>query len=267
MVNSQNPPERCLTFAICQRKILEIERLSMGLLVSASEVIAYAQTRMAVAAQNMTNITTPGYKRQISFSTHIATQGQDVFEGHSPPTSSRLQTSTDFTSGKLMLTGNPTDLALTGPGFFVVRTSEGIGYQRAGSFNRDSNGHLVTSGGAVLQSAGGGDLVIEANAFTVLNDGVILGNGTAIGQIAVASIANPGHMTRSEDGVFSSPSGELAQIDRPSVRQGALEASNVVNGADMLTIMETMRRAEAGQKLVHTYDDMLGRVITSLGQM
>jgi flagellar basal-body rod protein FlgF len=53
----------------------------------------------------------------------------------------------------------------------------------------------------------------------------------------------------------------------PTIRQGTLEASNVVNGADMVSIMESMRRAEVGQKLVHTYDDMLGRVISTLGQV
>ncbi len=232
----------------------------MGLLTSASQILSGQQTRLEAAAQNIANSSTPGYKRQISFAELMANPGAMIGGLQS-------QSKTDFTPGKLIETGNPTDLALTGPGFFVVRTPTGMAYQRAGGFSRNSDGRLVSGSGAVLQAAGGGDLVVPASMFKILADGVVVSKGESISQIAVADFADPGSLVRGEDGSFPATSEEPRPVATPALRQGALEASNVVNGTDMVSIMESLRRAEAGQKLVHTYDDMLGRVISTLGQV
>jgi len=36
---------------------------------------------------------------------------------------------------------------------------------------------------------------------------------------------------------------------------------------DMVSVMESMRRVESGQKIVHAYDDMMGSVLQRLGEM
>lgn len=63
-----------------------------------------------------------------------------------------------MTQGALMGTGNPTDLALQGSGFFVVRGNaggrEGSFYTRAGQFTVDNQGFLSTLGGMRLQGYG-----------------------------------------------------------------------------------------------------------------
>jgi flagellar basal body rod protein FlgG len=38
-------------------------------------------------------------------------------------------------------------------------------------------------------------------------------------------------------------------------------------GVDMVRVMEAMRRVESGQKLVQSYDDMVGNVLQRLGDM
>lgn len=83
----------------------------MSLLAIASDVISSAQLRLETAAQNLANAATYGYKRKISFA--------ELLSGQSTATTGLLpQSAIDFAPGKLVHTGNPTDLALTGPGFF-----------------------------------------------------------------------------------------------------------------------------------------------------
>lgn len=60
-------------------------------------------------------------------------------------------TSSDFSQGALQTTGRPTDLAIQGDGFFVVKQSGQALYTRAGALSFDATGRLVNPDGAVLQ--------------------------------------------------------------------------------------------------------------------
>ena len=51
-----------------------------------------------------------------------------------------------FTQGSLQTTGNQTDLAISGDGFFVVSDGDRKFYTRAGNFGLDKNGTLVNPG-------------------------------------------------------------------------------------------------------------------------
>ena len=53
----------------------------------------------------------------------------------------------DFTQGSINSTGNATDVALNGSGFFVLGNGGGYEYSRAGDFTLNSNGALVSSNG------------------------------------------------------------------------------------------------------------------------
>jgi len=57
----------------------------------------------------------------------------------------------------------------------------------------------------------------------------------------------------------------IAQVEA-RVRQGYLENSNVASVSEMVGIIETMRHFEANQKLIQSYDEMLGRAIRTLGE-
>ena len=60
-------------------------------------------------------------------------------------------TQRDFTTGSLSATGGPSDLSITGDGFFMVNRGGQTLYTRAGSFTRNANGELVNvSGDRVL---------------------------------------------------------------------------------------------------------------------
>ncbi|MEY2932415.1 MAG: hypothetical protein RL033_3164 [Pseudomonadota bacterium] len=108
-----------------------------------------------VVADNLANVNTHGFKRQRS-------GFEDVFLGDGGTgtgAGSRLSSINQvFTQGALQQTGNSTDVALTGEGFFAVAGSvsgmTGTFYSRAGSFHFDAGGMLVDSSGlAVLGRA------------------------------------------------------------------------------------------------------------------
>ncbi len=70
-----------------------------------------------------------------------------------------------FTQGSINSTGNSTDVALNGSGFFVVSNGGGgFEYTRAGAFSLDSNGALVTSNGLNVMGYPAVNGVVNTNA-------------------------------------------------------------------------------------------------------
>ncbi len=76
-----------------------------------------------------------------------------------------------FTQGSINSTGNSTDVALNGSGFFVVGNgSGGYEYTRAGNFSVASNGNLVTSNGLNVMGFPAANGVVNTNApLTAIN--------------------------------------------------------------------------------------------------
>jgi flagellar basal body rod protein FlgG len=237
---------------------------------SVGDILSRVERRVEVAAQNISNSATPGYKRALSFESLVATpdvealnSGDSLMAGLPQPSSLAV----DLASGQLQNTGNPTDLAVSGAGFFAVRTpGQEVLYTRQGQFHRDADGHLLTAHGAVLQQRGGGDLVLKPGDFKVLDDGAVVQAGEPVGRIAIADFSDAKAVTLAGDGLYSAPDATIAADDAVGVRQGALEASNVGLGAEMMTIMSALRQAQSGQHLMNTYDDLMGRAITTFGQ-
>lgn len=225
---------------------------------SASAILGQAERRLEISSQNIANIATPGYKRRIGFAQMLA-----PVTGTSAAVEP-ISTARDFSAGSPVETGNPFDLAISGNGFFLVRSGDRVLLTRQGQFQRDVNGRLILPQGAVLQSADGGDLIVKGQAMTVSPDGVVLENGEPVARLAIAEPADPAGLIDRGDGMFeaetTTPSGNVR------VHQGMLESSNVSLADEMITLMESLRRAEAGQRLVNTYDDLMGRALSAFGQ-
>lgn len=227
---------------------------------AASAILTQSERRAEIAAQNVANISTPGYKRRIGVA-----QFMDALTMTSPagPAESFI---TDFSIGKQISTDNPYDLALTGPGFFVVQGANGPLYTRQGQFKREGDGRLVTLSGLPVQADGGGDIVLKSQDFKVETDGTVLENGEPVAKLGIVQFADNAHAARTDTGLFTAPSSSVNSVEGASVRQGALEASNVSTGDDMVSIMEAVRRAETAQRLVSVYDDLMGRALSTFGQ-
>ena len=172
----------------------------------------------------------------------------------------------DTRDGALAATGRTLDLALEGPGFFVVTTPAGDRYTRNGHFTLDANRTLVTEEGFTVKGAGGpitlgteGDVRIDA-------DGTVWTGTARSGQLALAEFDDPGLMTR-EQGSLLGPGGQEAKTATAQVHAGSLEQSNVTV-ADRLAELTTVSRGfEALQKALSVLmNEIDGRAVESLGR-
>ncbi|MBT3333954.1 MAG: flagellar hook-basal body complex protein, partial [Rhodospirillaceae bacterium] len=114
-------------------------------------------TEGEVAAGNITNVNTIGYKTtRAAFSTLVTNSGSAT--KYSPGGVSSSPQGLIDRQSLLQASTSPTDLAVTGQGFFVVNTDQvptsttgAYLYTRAGSFSADSNGYLRNTGGYYAQ--------------------------------------------------------------------------------------------------------------------
>lgn len=229
------------------------------LVAAASAILSQSQQRAEIAAQNVANATMPAYKRRVPFAELLE---QRAAADRVAP---NVGTAIDFTAGKLAQTGNPYDLAISGAGFFAVRNGETVRYVRAGRFMRDPDGRLVDAAGGALQKSGGGDVVVFGAAFKVGTGGDISENGTAAGKIGVFTGTDAAPFVPVEGGFAAPPAGAVP-ADAAEIVQGAYEVSNVSTGDEMVAMMQAIRQAESGQRIMIAYDDLMGRVISTFGE-
>jgi flagellar hook protein FlgE len=141
---------------------------------------------LSVTGDNIANVNTVGFKRSRgvfedvlgrSIATLDATQGAGA--------GSRLaHVEQQWNQGALVTTDTPTDLAISGEGFFVVQGNlqgaESRYYTRAGQFHVDNQGHMVTPDGMRLQG------------YTAAPDGTM---GSTIGDLLVTPGTVPASAT------------------------------------------------------------------------
>lgn len=230
------------------------------LVASASAILSQSQQRAEIAAQNVANATMPAYKRRVAFAELLERRAS------TGGAQTNVSSAVDFTAGKLVQTGNPYDLAISGTGFFAVSQGNVVRYVRAGRFTRHSDGRLIDATGGVLQKADGGDLVVTGPNFKVGTAGDVTQDGVGKIAVFVAADDTPDGRFTPVDGGFAAPAAGAAPSDEAEIVQGAYEASNVSTGDEMVAMMQAIRQAESGQRVMIAYDDLMGRVISTFGE-
>ena len=228
-----------------------------GLIDSAVRAMGGASRRTEIAAINIANVSTPGFKR--------LRRAGEVKKG-APFTDTLQRVRADLSQGKAIETGRPLDLSINGEGFFQLRAGDRILYSRQGGFSRAADGTLVTPQGYALQQSGGGDLVVTGTSAAILENGTVMDGDTVVGRIAVYRPGDGAAADAIDGSLFTIAEG-ASEIAAQSIRSGSLEASNVSLGDEMVGTMAAMRDAETGAKLIQVYDDLVGRAIQTFGQI
>ena len=229
----------------------------MGALIDVvGSVLSQSERRVEIAAQNLANVSTSGYKSIAGGASVFSdTTGVTTTSGHA-----------DLSPGHLITTHNPFDLAIVDNGYFQVRTDQGIMLTRGGAFQMGEGGRVVTAQGYALQADNGGDLILSGSQLQVQPDGVVIEDGQPVANVAVVDAIDPNTVSPTQDGLLTTPDSNLKAVNAPAIRQGALEGSNVSSADEMIAMMEAVRRAEAGQRMANVYDDLMGRVLQTFGQ-
>jgi flagellar hook protein FlgE len=156
-----------------------------------------SSTEMDVIANNVANVNTIGYKAGKTYFSDVLSQSLSGGTGAMQVGRGVQVTEvgTQFGPGSFETTGNATDVAIDGDGFFMVNDKNNASYYtRAGSFHLDSAGNLVETNGYKLQGynffGGAMNNITDINlsnvqsaplATTIFSVGANLDAGTATG--------------------------------------------------------------------------------------
>jgi flagellar basal-body rod protein FlgF len=226
------------------------------------------QRRMDVAANNLANVATAGFKADT-----LILEEADTTQAHAEDDPRQIRFVRDIgimhgmEQGPIAMTGNPLDVALEGDGFIMVEGANGPLYTRDGSFSLTGEGRLVTSDGRAVLSSGGAPIVLDPQGETpsIGRDGAIRVAGVEAGRIGVASFAAPGALSKVGDNLWDAHGqapGEFSGV----VLQGAIEGSNVRPVVELTRLIEISRAYQSAAKIVSGADELRRSAIERLGR-
>lgn len=244
-----------------------------SLYISAEGAAAQSR-RMETIANNLANVDTVGFKRDLAV--QQARFAEETAQGLDQPGTRTVNdlgggvmtpaTLTDFSHGPMKNTTIPTDMAIEGPGFFVVSDGERELLTRAGNFSLTATGDLVTQQGyAVLNSSGQPVRVPpDQGPWQITSDGSVFqaGNATPLAIVEPDSLLQ---LQKVGENSFLplEPAKPVSPLER-RVAQGYLEGSTVAATTEMMEMIQTSRAFEANVNLIRHQDQMLGTLIGRL---
>ncbi len=251
---------------------------------TAATGMAAQQTMVDVAANNLANINTTGFKRsQVNFQDLLYVKmreaGAELFTGTKSPTGIEVgsgvhvaSSSKVFSPGELTNTNRPLDVAISGDGFFQVTMPDGsTAYTRDGALHRGPNGEILTPSGLQLNPP----LTIPTDAadVTIGKDGSVnvtssTGDQSVVGTIQLARFPNPAGLSNIGDNLMveTEASGSATQ-GRPgdagfgTLQSGFLEKSNVEMITELVNLITSQRAYEVSSRTIRAGDEMLRKAI------
>jgi flagellar basal-body rod protein FlgF len=227
------------------------------------------QRRMDVAANNLANVSTSGFKADT-----LLLEEADATSAHADEDPRQIRFVRDIgimhgmEQGPIAMTGNALDVAIEGEGFFMVEGFNGEPqYTRDGAFSIAGDGRLVSSDGRAVLNSGGAPIVIDpqGESPSIGRDGVIRVAGVEAGRIGVVSFAAPGALTKVGDNLWDAQGQQPGDFEGVVV-QGALEGSNVRPVLELTRLIEISRAYASAARLVSGADELRRSAIERLGR-
>lgn len=245
-----------------------------GLYTAATGMIAVEQ-RQDIIANNLANISTPGYKRlqpvQLGFYEVFSNEALHPFYFNTEAAPGGgvkgVESFTNLAAGSLRITEDPLSLAVIGPGYVVVNTPQGDRYTRNGQFTIDPDGDLATTEGHKVASVLGETIAVNGEVVAVTQEGTVLVDGVVSGQIQLIEFQDPTRLEREGDNLYLASDEVLEQIAAAAdttLEQGAIELSNVQVPVEMTSMMLGLRAYEANQKVIQAIDATTSRLIDQI---
>ncbi len=246
-------------------------------------------TNVEVIANNIANINTTGFKRSRAEFTDLLYETQRLAgvsnrgaQGTVPEGAQLglgVKTAAIRTlhiQGALTQTGNQFDLALSGNGWFQITDSAGnLSYTRAGPFNTNATGQLVTIDGNLVTPP----IIVPPNTsqVSVSQSGLVTATSPTsttplqLGQLTIATFPNDagllplGGNLYQETAASGSPTvGVPGDPGFATMSQGYLESSNVDPVKEITDLIQAQRAYEMNSKVITAADQMGETVAKSL---
>lgn len=222
---------------------------------------------MDITANNIANSNTTGYNAEhVLFSSYLT---KDVNQGVSNPLSFAHDVSSyrDTSDGSMKATGNPLDVAIQGNAYFEVETPLGTRYTKAGNFQLDATGVLVTPEGYPVLDTSGQRLQFPEDTVSVEigTAGNIKVNGDDFGTLNIVEFDNEQMLERLNGGLYKSDA-EPHQSEDARVLQGTLENSNVQPVTELTHMIKVSRSVADTAKFIEVVYDLQRKTANTWAQ-
>ena len=250
------------------------------------------QNRLDAISNNLANVDTAGYKRDITVSKsfpellirranfdgmHEIPNGMGSADAAPVIGKVGLGVETnenyiDFSQGSFKISNTNTDIAFTGKGFYSIQTPLGERYTRNGNFLIGKEGILETKDGYPVLGEKG-IIRLADDKFTVNEDGVLISQeGEEIDRFKVVRFDNERYLKKMGESLYSSndisgPAHIAEGDERPGFLQGYTETSNVNVVNEMVQMIEINRAYEANQKTIQSEDTMMSTLWSKVAQL
>lgn len=219
-----------------------------------------------VLAHNLANADTPGFRALRPVFGEVI-QRQEL--GGSPPGGRPVAfvqdraTWREMNLGAMQVTGNPLDVAITGEGFFAVETPRGERYTRAGRFSLGEGGRLVDMEGNAVLTAEGAPIAFAPNdtRIEIQGDGTVRSENGVLGRLRVVRFDNPQALRAEGDRVFDAAGADPVAVERPALRQGVLEGSNVRPIIEMTRLTAELREFQFAAQFAEKEGERLSTAV------
>lgn len=212
-------------------------------------------------ANNLANVNTSGFKRDDGFYDVL----NNDFSEDIP-----FDQFTDYTQGDLKSTGKPTDIAISGKGFFTLESEEGNVFTRNGNFLITKEGMIEDNFGNRLLGQSGPIEVSGENGTTgdlrITEKGEVVVNGEIVNKLVITEFTDLRNLEKIGNNVFKAGDGaESESIETTNIVQGFLETSNINPVSEMVNLIDLHRQFESTQKVLKTFDELADDAINDVG--
>ena len=235
--------------------------------------------RLNVVANNMTNLSTAGYKSETytdrTFDEVLISRVGNKDKSGATPIGQESyilapdQLYIDFSRGSLKETGLTLDFAIQGDGFFAIQTADGVQYTRGGSFSLNDAGQLTLSGHGLVLGMDGQPITLPTDQIRADGSGRIYteDGGTYLGQLGVFTFANTDQMEKAASGLFTTGGQQAQAVQQPEILWKYIEESNVDMLQEMTRMMSAERALQGGAQVLKLYDSLLTKATTEVGRL
>ncbi len=235
--------------------------------------------RLDVVGNNMTNVTTPGYKKE----TYTDTTFEQVLisrVGNSDKSQSEVIGSQsymlasdelyyDLSESGLDITGLNLDFAIMGEGFFAVQTQDGVQYTRGGSFQLDEEGYLYAPAYGRVLGTNSQPIQLDTDMINADMQGRIFDEetGALIGQIGLFTFNDESLLAKTQLGLFDIGDQAATPADTQQIMWKAVENSNVDLAGEMSNMLTAQRALQSASQILKIYDEVLNKAVNDIGRI
>jgi len=226
-------------------------------LESASKSLNLNEKKIGSMANNLANLNSTGYKREIPFEQLIINNGEEI----------RTRRMIDFSQGELEQTNNPLDLAIQGDAFFVIEDSNGeMLFTKNGKFKISEEGYITDHADNQLQGEDGPIQLEDGfwnqnQTISVSTSGEVYMGDELLDRIKLISVEDKTSLERYSNSTFKLKYGYFDDVEKGDVevKQGFLEGSNINPIIEMEDMISISKNYESAQKMIQYIDEIMGK--------